>query len=87
MRTMLDKIAQMFNTDLTTLYKSMGIGGTSTGVGYVIQAERVGWNFHGNLINLCWAVLTCIILTMVSLSITKLYRKIERHYDKKKTKE
>lgn len=81
---MFEKIAQMFNTDLTTLYRSIGIGGTSTGVGYIVQVETIGWNLHGNLINLCWAILTCIIMTLVSLSITKIYRKIEKHFDKKK---
>lgn len=83
---MFEKLANMFGTDLSTLYKSMGIGGTSTGVGYVVQAEKVGWNVQANLVDMAWAVLTCIILTMVSLFISKCYRKIEKHFDEKKKK-
>lgn len=83
---MFEKLANMFGTDLSTLYKSIGIGGTSTGVGYVVQAEKVGWEVQANLIDLAWAVLTCIILTMVSLFISKCYRKIEKYFDEKKKK-
>lgn len=80
----INKIAEMLNTDLQTLGKSLGIGGTSTGVGYLVQAEKVNWNIQANLVDLVWAVLTCIILTLVSLFITKCYKKLESYFAKKK---
>lgn len=81
---MIDRIANMFNVDLNTLYKSLGISGTSTGGVYIARAQSMNWEFQANIVDLVWAVVTCIVLTVISLLVTKLCRKIEKVLSKPK---
>jgi hypothetical protein len=78
------KIAQMLNTDLSTLYKSVTVGSTSTAVGAVAKAANQGWETQIHLIDIFWALLTCVLLTLTSLLITDLYKTIKKRICKNK---
>lgn len=78
MELIFQKIAEMLSTDIQTLYKSFLVGSTSTGAGAVAKAANTGWNLEVRGMDLCWALITCIILTLVSLFITDLYKTVKK---------
>lgn len=81
---MFNKIAEVLGTDLPTLYKSIFTGSTSTGVGYLATAVNNNWNIELHLIDIFWALITCILLTLVSLLITDCYKTLKKKFFSKK---
>jgi hypothetical protein len=81
---MFERIANMLNTDTSTLWKSLFSGSTSTGAGIYITNTSLNWQFEANFINIAWALLTCILMTMVSLFITDCYKGIKAKIKEKR---
>lgn len=81
------KAADMLNTDIQTLYRSVFIGTTSTGAVEVVKVANTGWNLSGRSIDLVWAILTCIILTAISFIVTECLKQIKKNIvDRRKEK-
>lgn len=78
MEELFKKISEMLSTDIQTLYKSFILGTTSTGAVEVAKVANSGWELQSKSIDLCWAIVTCIILTLVSLFVTECYKSIKK---------
>lgn len=78
MEELFKKISEMLSTDIQTLYKSVILGTTSTGAVEVAKVANSGWEIQSKSIDLCWAIITCIILTLVSLFVTECYKSIKK---------
>lgn len=83
---MLNKISEMLGTDPSTLGKSLFSGGTSTGAGIYITQIQLEWQFDVNIVNVAWALVTCILMTMVSLFITDCYKETKNRIKRRKEK-
>jgi len=83
---MLKHIADMLGTDSSTLGKSMFSGGTSTGVGIYITQLQLEWQFDINIVNIFWALVTCVLMTFVSLLITDCYKSVKAKLKAKREK-
>ncbi len=80
-------LANLFEVDISTMWKSIFSGTSSTGLGiYIARINNINWNFELNMISLCWGVLSAIILTLVSLSVSDLYKFIKKSILVKKEK-
>lgn len=83
---MFDKLAGMLGTDTTTLYKSLFSGSTSTGAGIYITKISLDWQFDVNFVNVFWALITCVLMTLVSLTITDCYKSVKKRIIEKREK-
>lgn len=81
---MLRQIAEMLGTDPNTLGKSMFSGSTSTGAGIYITQMQLEWQFDVNIVNIFWALVTCVLMTLVSLFITDCYKSVRGKIRKRK---
>ena len=83
---MFERIANMLNTDTSTLWKSLFSGSTSTGAGIYITQLNLNWEFSLNVVNVFWALITCILMTLISLTITDCYKSIKKRIIEKREK-
>lgn len=85
MNELMKPIAKAFGTDVDTMWKSIFSGTSSTGVGiYMADISSLNWQFELNLISLFWGSMTCIVLTMLSLLVSDLYKFCKRKLFKSK---
>ena len=81
-----NRIAEGLNTDTLTLFKSLFSGSTSTGAGIYMTNASLNWQFEMNFVNIIWALVTCILMTLVSLAITDTYKSIKKKIIEKREK-
>ena len=73
-------LANFFGVDISTMWKSIFSGTSSTGVGiYIAKINNISWNFDINMISLFWGVVSCIVLTLVSLLVSDIYKSIKKY--------
>lgn len=83
MNEILKPIAEKLGTDLQTMYKSIFSGTSSTGVGiYITNISNFSWEFQLNLISLFWGSISCIILTLLSLMVSDVYKYCKKRLNK-----
>lgn len=68
-------IAKALGVDINTMWKSIASGTSSTGVGfYIANIHQFNWQYDVNIVSLAWAALSCVVLTMLSLLVSDLYK-------------
>lgn len=72
-------IAHTLKTDVSTMWKSIFSGTSSTGAGfYLAKINGFDWQFELNIVSLFWGAVSCILLTLLSLFVSDLYKKYIR---------
>lgn len=85
MDDLLKPIADFFNVDISTMWRSVVSGTSSTGVGmYMTNISGWNWRFEMNLISLFWGVVSCIVLTILSMFVQDCYRHVRNKIQNKK---
>ena len=80
---LLRPLADHLGTDVNTMYKSIFSGTSSTGVGiYITNISNLNWEFQLNLISLFWGSISCIILTLLSLMVSDVYKYCKKRLNK-----
>jgi len=79
MDEILKPIANFFGVDISTMWKSIFSGTSSTGVGwYVANIHNFNWQFDVNFVSIVWAAISCVVLTVLSLMVSDLYKMIKK---------
>lgn len=79
MNEILRSLADKLGTDVQTMWKSIFSGTSSTGLGiYITNVSNFNWQFELNLVSLFWGALSCIVLTLLSLLVSDIYKFIKR---------
>lgn len=79
-------IADFFKVDLGTMWRSVTAGTSSTGIGIYVADANWNWQFQFNIISLAWAIISCIVLTILSMFIQDCYRSVKKKIQSKKDK-
>ena len=79
-------IADFFNVDLGTMWRSVTAGTSSTGIGIYIADASWNWRFEFNMVSLFWATVSCIILTVLSMFVQDCYKTVKKKIQDKKDK-
>ena len=77
-------IAEFFRVDISTMWRSLISGTSSTGIGIYVADASWNWRFEFNIISLFWATVSCIILTFLSMFIQDCYRYVKKKIQNKK---
>lgn len=79
MNEILEPIAKLFGVDISTMWKSIFSGTSSTGVGiYIANIGGFDWQFQLNVVSLFWGALSCVVLTILSLLVSDIYKYIKK---------
>jgi hypothetical protein len=80
-------LANFFGVDISTMWKSIFSGTSSTGVGiYIAKINNINWNFELNIVSLFWGAISAIILTLISLFVSDMYKSIKKYIITKREK-
>lgn len=79
-------IADFFKVDITTMWRSIVSGTSSTGIGMYVADSSWNWQIQFNIISLTWAIVSCIILTLLSMFIQDCYKTVKKKIQDKKDK-
>lgn len=75
----LQKLSEKLGYDTQTIWKSTLSGTSSTGLGiYITKISNFNWQFELNFVSLFWGAISCIILTILSLAVSDLYKYIKK---------
>lgn len=81
MNEILEPIAKYFGVDISTMWKSIASGTSSTGLGvYLTNASGFDFQFQLNIVSLFWGLISCILLTLVSLFVSDMYKLVKKKY-------
>lgn len=86
MEELLKPIADFFKVDISTMWRSIASGTSSTGIGMYVADASWNWRFEFNMISLFWATVSCILLTFLSMFIQDCYRSLKRKIQEKRDK-
>jgi hypothetical protein len=86
MEELLKPIADFFNVDIATMWRSVVSGTSSTGIGIYVADASWNWRFEFNMVSLFWATVSCIILTVLSMFVQDCYRSVKKKIQDKKGK-
>lgn len=77
-------IADFFKVDLGTMWRSVTAGTSSTGIGIYVADANWNWQFQFNIISLTWAIISCIVLTILSMFIQDCYKAVKKKIQDKR---
>jgi len=84
MDELLKPIAEFFKVDISTMWRSVVSGTSSTGIGIYVADTNWNWKFEMNVVSLFWGILSCIILTILSMFIQDCYKSIRKKIQNKR---
>ena len=80
MEELLRPIADFFKVDIGTMWRSVVSGTSSTGIGIYVADASWNWRFEFNMVSLCWATISCIVLTVLSMFVQDCYRCVKKKF-------
>lgn len=85
MERVLEIVSRALGTDVETMWKSIFSGTSSTGLGiYIANVSQLNWHFELNIVSLVWGAVSCVILTLLSLLVSDLYKLCKKRLKKER---